>query len=73
MYSKFSFGEVYCRIYSRKFSFMALREQSGKHDFGTYIRQYIQMQKAARHPTICDIINDVRLFLDILLQIFDVI
>ena len=33
----------------------------------------LQMQKAARHPTICDIINGVKLFLDILLQIFDVI
>ena len=33
--------------------------------------------EAARHPTKCDVINDIKLFLtvyqDILLQIFDVI
>ena len=28
MYSNFSFGAVYRRIYGRKFSFMATREQS---------------------------------------------
>ena len=30
LYSKFSFGEVYRRIYGRKFSFMATRERSRK-------------------------------------------
>ena len=30
LYSKFSFGEVYRRIYGRKFSFTATRERSRK-------------------------------------------
>ena len=37
---KFSFGEVYRRIYGRKFSFTATRERSRKCDFRTYIRRY---------------------------------
>ena len=37
MYSIFSFGEVYRRIYGRKFCFTATRQ---KHDFRPYIRQY---------------------------------
>ena len=40
MYSKFSFGEVYRRIYGRKFSFIATRKRSLKRDFRTYIRRY---------------------------------
>ena len=33
LYSKFSFGEVYRRIYGRKFSFTATREGSRKTEF----------------------------------------
>ena len=87
LYSKSSFGEVYHRIYVRKFSFTVTLEC----DFGTYIGrctspnenfEYTLLQfelkleccnphKAARHPTKCDVIYDVKLV--ILSQIFDVI
>ena len=85
---KFSFGEVYRRIYGRKFRFTATSERSVKRDFRTYIRRYsspnenfeygyphsnerlqfklklerYKPHKAARLPTKCDVINDVKLF-----------
>ena len=60
------------------------RRTSGavKHDFQTYIRQYNPQMKisavlsgygalqAARHPTKCDIVNDVKLFLTVYRRIY---
>ena len=40
MYSKFSFGEVYCRIYGRKFNLRRRVSGAIKRDFRTYIRRY---------------------------------
>ena len=37
---KFSFAEVYRRIYGRKLSFIATRDGAVKRDFRTYIRRY---------------------------------
>ena len=36
LYSKFSFGEVYRRIYGRKFSFTVTASEAVKRDFRTY-------------------------------------
>ena len=49
---KISFGEVYRRIYGRKFSFTATSTVSSQ----------IKVLQAARHPTKCDVINEVKLF-----------
>ena len=62
MYSKFSFGEVYCRIYGRKFSFTATRVHSNALLQFELKLERCKPHKATRHPTKCDVINDVKLF-----------
>ena len=37
------------------------------------LERCIKPHKGVRHPTKCDVINDVKLFLTVLSQIFDVI
>ena len=63
---KFSFGEVYGQIYSRKFSFMAACERILMH-FCIFVSNW---QKAAYHPTICDVIIDVKLFQTVYRRIY---
>ena len=86
MYSKFSFGEVYRRLYGQKLSFKG--SGAVKRYFRPYIRRYTspnenfehdyplsnaflqfrfkleryKLHKAAGHPTISDLINDLKLF-----------
>ena len=71
-----SFGEVYGRIYSRKFSFTANENfEYGYPHSNAFLQFRLELErwkphKAARHPTRCDVINDVKLFRTIYRRIY---